>query len=247
MLEKEEINMHTPHTHTHESPARTEGRFVQWASFYDGLINLMTFGQIRRLRQMTIDQAGLRPGEVVLDVGCGTGAVTIPAKERVGNNGIAVGIDPDPAMISMARRKAKRKDLEIDFRVGVIESLPFPDETFDVVTSSLMMHHLPEHLRSKGLAETFRVLKPGGRILIAEMRRPTGSGFRRFLTSVILHHGHVVEFGLEDLPKLLREAGFEDVEQLEDHFLMIGFVRANKPALNPITATSGVNQPGFVK
>jgi ubiquinone/menaquinone biosynthesis C-methylase UbiE len=231
MLGKEEVNMHTPHTHTHESPAKTEGRFVQWASFYDGLINLMTFGQIGRLRQMTIDQARLRSGETILDVGCGTGAVTIPAKERAGNNGTAVGIDPDPAMISVARRKAKRKGLEIDFRVAVIESLPFPDKTFDVVTSSLMMHHLPEHLRTKGLAETFRVLKPDGRILIAEMRRPTGSGFRRFLTSVVLHHGHVVEFGLQDLPKLLRQAGFEEVEQLEDHFLMIGFVRAKKTAV----------------
>lgn len=221
--------MHTPHTHTHEAPAKTEGRFVHWASFYDGLINLMTFGQIRRLRQMTINQAQLHSGERVLDVGCGTGAVTIPVKKKVGNHGTAVGIDPDPVMIAVARRKAKRENLEVDFRVGVIEFLPFPDATFDAVTSSLMMHHLSEPLRVKGLAETFRVLKPGGRILIAEMRRPTGSGFKKLFTSVVLHHGHVVDFGLQDLPKLLRETGFEDVEQLDAQFLMIGFVWAKKP------------------
>ncbi len=218
------------HTHRHESPAQTEGRFVHWASFYDGLVNLMTFGQIRRLRQMTVDQAQILAGQSVLDVGCGTGAVTIPAKIKVGNTGTAVGVDPDPAMISVARRKAKQANLEVDFRVGVIESLPFPDQTFDAVTSSLMMHHLPEHLRVKGLAETFRVLKPGGQILIAEMRRPTGSAVKRFFTSVLLHHGHNVQFGLQDLPSLLRDAGFEDVKQLDDHFLTIGFVRAIKPA-----------------
>jgi ubiquinone/menaquinone biosynthesis C-methylase UbiE len=219
------VKVHT-HTHKHESPAQTEGRLVRWASHYDGLINLMTLGQIRRLRQKTVDLAQLQAGEKVLDVGCGTGAVTIPAKKKVGINGTVVGIDPDPAMIAVARRKVNQANLEIDFRVGVIESLPFPDNTFDAVTSSLMMHHLPENLRIKGLAETFRVLKPGGRILIAEMKRPTGSALKKFFTSVVLHHGHVVEFGLQDLPKLLREASFEEVQELEDHFLTIGFVRA---------------------
>src|SRR5215813_8078988 len=118
--------MHThTHNHRHESSAQTEGRFVHWASFYDGLVNLMTLGQIRRLRQKTVEQAQLHAGEAILDVGCGTGAVTIPAKKKVGNNGTAVGIDPDPEMISLARQKAKRAKVEIDFRVGVIESLPF--------------------------------------------------------------------------------------------------------------------------
>ncbi|HLO13618.1 MAG TPA: methyltransferase domain-containing protein [Anaerolineales bacterium] len=222
--------MHT-HSHTHESAAQTEGRLVSWASFYDGLINLMTLGQIGHLRQMTVDRALLRVGDTVLDVGCGTGAVTIPAKKKVGNNGVVIGIDPDPAMIGIARQKAHRENVEIDFRVGVIESLSFPDATFDAVTSSLMVHHLPGHLRSKGLAEIFRVLKPGGRLLIAEMRRPTGSAFKKFFTSVILHHGHVVEFGLQDLPELLKAAGYEDVEQLDDSFLTIGFVQAKKPSV----------------
>ncbi|HEU0296704.1 MAG TPA: class I SAM-dependent methyltransferase [Anaerolineales bacterium] len=221
--------MHT-HTHTPESPAQTEGRLIRWASFYDVLANIMTLGQASRLRRMTVDQALLQPGETLLDVGCGTGGVTIPAKIQVGESGSAAGIDPALEMIAIARRKAKRAGIEIDFRVGVIESLPFPDETFEVVTSSLMMHHLPQHLQVKGLAEILRVLKPGGRILIADMMRPTGSSFKRFFTSVILHHGHVVEFGLQDVPALLREAGFEDVEQLDARFLVIGFVRAIKPA-----------------
>ena len=220
--------------HTH---AQTEGHLVPWASFYDLTVNVMTFGLIRRLRKLTVERALLKPGESVLDVGCGTGGVTIPAKLRVGKNGSVAGIDPAPEMIAMARAKASRAGLEIDFREGVIESLPFPDETFDAVTSSLMMHHLPKHLQVKGLAEIRRVLrspdpasgKPGGRLLIADMMRPGPSFLERF-TSLILHHGHSIQFGVEDLLRLLREAGFEEIQQLEDRFLLIGFLRARKPS-----------------
>jgi ubiquinone/menaquinone biosynthesis C-methylase UbiE len=169
----------------------------------------------------------LKPGENILDVGCGTGSVTIPAKKRVGQNGMAAGIDPAPEMIAVARQKASREGLEIDFRLGVIESLPFPNETFDAVTSSLMMHHLPHDLQVKGLAEIYRVLKPGGRLLIADMMRPGGSFFKQFFASLTLHHG--LKFGVEDLPAMLEEAGFEEIKQLEARFLIIGFVYVTKP------------------
>jgi ubiquinone/menaquinone biosynthesis C-methylase UbiE len=228
-LRSEEVKMHT-HTHGHESPAQTEGRLIRWASFYDLAVNIMTLGHADRLRLMTLDQALLKPGESVLDVGCGTGGVTIPAKIRVGENGSAAGIDPSPEMIAVARRKAQRAGIEIDFRVGVIESLPFPDETFDVVTSSLMMHHLPQHLQVKGMAEIWRVLKPGGRLLIADMKRPSRSPLKRFVILLLLHHGHQIDFGIEDLPELLKAPGFVEIKQLEDHFLTIGFVRATKAA-----------------
>lgn len=219
--------MHT-HTHAPESPAQTEGRLLRWASFYDVMAGIMTLGRVHRLRTLTVEQARLKPGESVLDVGCGTGGVTIPAKLQVGKNGSAAGIDPAPEMIAIARRKASRAGLEIDFRVGVIESLPFPDGTFDAVTSSLMMHHLPAHVQVRGLAEIKRVLKPGGRLLIADMMRP-GPSFFEHLRSLALHHGHAMQFGIEDLLELMKAAGFEEVKQSDDHFLAIGFVRATKP------------------
>lgn len=220
--------MHT-HTHDRKTPAQTEGRLIRWASLYDVSVNIMTLGYADHLRLLTLDEAMLKPGERMLDVGCGTGGVTIPGGIRVGKKGSAAGIDPSPEMIAVARRKAKRTGIEIDFRVGVIESLPFPDGTFDVVTSSLMMHHLPEHARVRGLAETWRVLKPGGRLLIADMMRPRPTFWGR-LSSLMLHHGHGIQFGMEDLPELLSKAGFEEIQQLEGRFLIIGFVRATKPA-----------------
>lgn len=219
--------MHT-HTDHPEAPAQTEGRLIRWGSFYDLTVNLMTLGQAHRLRSRTVAHALLQPGESVLDVGCGTGGVTLPAKRQVGTTGSAAGIDPAPEMIAVARRKASQAGLEIDFRVGVIEALPFADGTFDAVTSSLMMHHLPEPLQVKGLAEIRRVLRPGGRLLIADRLRPRSSFLARHFTTLVLHHGHGVQLGVEGLPELLQAAGFAAIERLDDCFLKIGFVRARK-------------------
>lgn len=109
--------MHT-HRYMPELPAQTEGRLIRWASFYDGLVNIMTLGQADRLRRITLDQALLQPGETLLDVGCGTGGVTIPAKRRVGRTGSASGIDPAPEMIAVARRKAKQAASRLIFASG---------------------------------------------------------------------------------------------------------------------------------
>lgn len=218
------------HAHSHENPAQTEGRLIRWASFYDAFTNILTLGHIGMLRSLTIDKAELKTGEKVLDVGCGTGGVTIPAKRRIGSSGLAAGIDPAPEMIAVARKKAARAQLEIDFRVGVIESLPYPDSSFDVVTSSLMMHHLPHEVQVKGLAEIRRVLKPGGRILIADMLRLSKSLHNRLFATLTLHGGRVERFGIQDLPKTMEEAGFENIQLLDESFLTIGFLRAIRPS-----------------
>src|SRR6266496_984490 len=138
------------HTHVTEQSAQTEGRLIRWAPYYDFAVNITTLGQARRLRKTTVNNALIKPGDNVLDVGCGTGEVTLVAKTRA-KDGKVYGIDPAPEMIAVARTKAARQGLEIDFRVGVIESLPFPDMSIDMVTSSLMMHHLPEELKVRGL------------------------------------------------------------------------------------------------
>ena len=107
-------------------------------------------GQWRELRQKTADLASLQVGENVLDVGCGTGTLAIEAARRVGRAGRVVGIDPSTQQIAWASSKAARRNIPVEFQIGVIEDLPFPDQTFDVVLSSLMMHHLPAPPQTPG-------------------------------------------------------------------------------------------------
>ncbi|HET6822248.1 MAG TPA: methyltransferase domain-containing protein [Anaerolineales bacterium] len=216
---------HHFHSHSVEHSAQTEGRLIRWATHYDLAVNITTLGQARRLRKMTVDQAWISPGDSVLDVGCGTGEVTLLAKTRA-KAGSVYGIDPAPEMIAVARKKAARKGLEIDFRMGVIEALPLPNSSMDVVTSSLMMHHLPENLKVRGLAEIYRVLKPSGRLLIADFLRPTGSFLNHLYIAFTRHHG--LRAGVEDLQGILRNTGFSQIDKLEEKVLTIGFVRAVK-------------------
>jgi ubiquinone/menaquinone biosynthesis C-methylase UbiE len=218
---------HHFHSHSHavEQPAQTEGSLIRWASYYDLVTKIMTLGQASRLRRLTVENARIQPGNSVLDVGCGTGEVTLRAKVQA-KDGKVYGIDPAPEMISVARKKTVQKKLAIDFRVGVIESLPFPNESMDVVTSSLMMHHLPEDLKRRGLAEIYRVLKPGGRLLVADFMRPTGSLLNHLFIAFSRHQG--LKTGIEDLQTMFSEAGFAKVTKLDDKVLVIGFVRAVK-------------------
>lgn len=141
-------------------------------------------GRIRRLRQTIVDQAQLETGGALLDVGCGTGNLAIAAARRLAGKGRVVGIDPAPRQLSRARSKARRQGLvQIEFQPGAVEELPFPDATFDVVTSSLMMHHLPPDLRVRGLKEIYRVLKPNGRFILADFDYADGAGRREHPSS----------------------------------------------------------------
>jgi demethylmenaquinone methyltransferase/2-methoxy-6-polyprenyl-1,4-benzoquinol methylase/phosphoethanolamine N-methyltransferase len=213
--------------HSHAvADARTSGRLVRWARFYDPLVMLLTLGRAPALREQTADLAAIRAGESVLEVGCGTGELTQRARARTGPSGLVCGIDPSAEMIAVARQKAARAGLGIDYRIAAIEALPFADGTFDVVLSSMMMHHLPDELKTIGLAEVRRVLKPGGRLLIMDMKRSGGILSRLAVGGLVHSHtGH----GVQDLPVLIAAAGFADIESGDSRWGPVGFVSAKVP------------------
>ena len=171
------------------------------ASYYDLLVAFMTLGRERELRDRLASLADVAPGESVLDVGCGTGSLALAAKRRVGPTGIVTGIDASPEMIERARRKAANRADGIHFEVARVESLPFPDESFDVVLSTLMMHHLPRPTRERCVSEMRRVLRPGGRVLVVDFERPSNK--RGGLIARFHRHGGVP---LRDIIDLLGSA-----------------------------------------
>src|SRR6266566_676057 len=220
------------HSEASEASAKeTKGLILNGGWRYDlGIWFIDTFvfrGQLRELRQRTANLARMQPGEQVLDVGCGTGTLALEVQSRVGRAGRVAGIDPSPQQIARARWKAARRHVPIDFQIGVIEQLSFPDQTFDVVFSTLMMHHLPASLKRQGLAEIARVLKPGGRLVIADFKRKQ----ERQGQAARFHAGGS---SMQDLATMVSDAGFSEVETEEmrlprfSAFPGAGFVRANK-------------------
>jgi ubiquinone/menaquinone biosynthesis C-methylase UbiE len=196
---------------------------------YDLLSTLFFFGRRRRVFTRLAALSGARPGDQVLDVGCGTGYFTRVLAERVAPRGTALGVDPSREVIAYARRLTRLPNCT--FSEGIAEALEEPDDSCDVVVSSLMVHHLPEELRPRAIGEMFRVVRPGGRVLIADFRPPT-TRIGRYLLA-----GHVVSPAMKDNPihllePMVREAGFEQVRG-GDVRPWLRYVRAVKPAGAP--------------
>lgn len=187
----------------HRQDRKTTGRILHSARGYDAMAWLMTLGREPVFREKILDLARLGSGESVLDVGCGTGTLAIRAKRRVGPSGSVHGIDASPAMVAAATRKAKKTHADVAFDTAVVESLPFADASFDAVSSTLMLHHLPRPAREQCVREMRRVLKPGGRVVIVDFA--SSPPRRRGLFARFHRHGHVAS---DQILGMLGDAGF---------------------------------------
>jgi ubiquinone/menaquinone biosynthesis C-methylase UbiE len=194
---------------------------------YDPFVKLLGGGRTHRA---LVDQASVRAGQRVLDVGCGTGTLVLLIKKLYPTAEV-VGLDPDPKALGRAARKAERAGASVRLDRGFSDELPYADASFDVVFSSLMFHHLPAAEKETTLREIRRVLKPGGSLHLADFDGHDGGG-HGLLTHLIHSRERLADNSEERILTLMREAGFVDPRKTGDRsmfFARLAYYHAPRP------------------
>lgn len=213
---------HSDHRHTRDYVPSCAFGHDFLLPLYDSMQRL--FG-MPALHRAVVRAAQLRPGQRVLDVGCGTGSLLVELARQHPNTDV-VGLDPDPQALAWARRKARRAGVSVHWDQGYAQRLPYPDDAFDVVFSTLMFHHLDPGAQGELLAETLRVLRPGGALLLADFDARGHIGIAHRVEGLHLHFA-------EGIPRRMREAGFVTVDEVTQWRRWFGQVtcwRATAPA-----------------
>jgi len=221
------------------SPAtrETEGRYIPalrlraLTRFYDPAIRFTT--REGAFKRRLLEQARVRPGDRVLDLGCGTGTLSLLIKQSVPAAEVA-GLDADPEILMRARAKAARDGAEIRFDEGLSNDLPYEDGAYDSVVSTLFFHHLTLHVKQQTAAEIARVLRPGGKLHVADWGRPSDAVMRALSVSIRLFDGFepTRDNVSGALPAIFEAAGLADAAQtgqLRTVFGSMAFYRAQRP------------------
>lgn len=190
---------------------------------YDLGCGLMGLG--RRFRSAVIDRMGIMGNEKVLDAGCGTGALLVALKERHPSLS-AEGLDPDEKALEIAEKKSERKGLEIKWRQGFMEEMPFDECSFDIVVSTLAFHHVHPEKKLQALMECRRVLRPTGRMVLVDIS-PDETGFFGWLVYRVLSlFEHLSRSG--EVMALMRNAGFSEVREIGSYPFGVRFIEGRK-------------------
>jgi ubiquinone/menaquinone biosynthesis C-methylase UbiE len=184
---------------------------------YDPLVRVL---RIESHHRRLVDLAAIEAGERVLEIGCGTGNLTLLIK-RLHPKADVVGIDPDDRALSRARRKASRRRLAVQLDHGFAQRLPYGDASFDCVVSAFMFHHLDAEMKRAALVEVLRVLTPDGRLHLADF----GGAIEHSdgLMARLQHRSKHVAGNLgEQIPELMRVSGFAQAGETEHRVTRLG-------------------------
>ncbi|MEU4323374.1 methyltransferase domain-containing protein [Nocardia fluminea] len=183
-------------------------------------------GRHRRLLAEFVTRSGARAGSHALDIGCGPGKLVRALGAAVGPNGAAVGVDPSATAV--ADNSDRDRATHHRYVVGPAQSLPLPDAEFDVVTCTFVMHHIPESQRDAAIAEMWRVLRPGGRLLLADAS-PTPR--MRAVLSLFLGRGGdpFADADIRHYTERVEAVGFIDLSYTQSRD-QTGILTALKPA-----------------
>ena len=207
-------------------------RFDRLTPLFDPVIALTA--RESKVKDRVLDLAALSNGDSALDIGCGTGTLAIAAQSRV-PGGKVIGLDADPKILRRARRKAQGVGINIQFDQGFSTELPYADGSFAVVMSTLFFHHLRDADKEVTIAEALRVLRPGGRLVVADMGKPQDSVMRLAFSIIRLIDGReTTDLSIQGgLPGLVSAGGFANVavrERLRTPLGTIETLTASRPA-----------------
>lgn len=206
--------------------------FHSVASKYDVMNDVMSFGVHRLWKRYTIDMARARPGNRVLDLAGGTGDLTKAFAKQVGADGEVVLSDINSSMLGQGRIRLTDQGVlgNVRFVQANAEALPFPDNHFDVITIAFGLRNVTD--KSKALASMYRVLKPGGRLLILEFSKPVIPGlapiYDTYSFKILPKMGKMIA-GDEESYRYLAESirMHPDQETLKQMMVDVGFERTD--------------------
>ena len=206
-------------------------RFRALTPYFDRFVRATT--REPEFKRRLVEGIDARPSAAILDLGAGTGTLALQLKERWPDARVT-GLDADPEILAISRRRTAEAGREIEFVEGFSNELPFEDESFDLVTSTLFFHHIDTDTKAATLREVARVLRPGGALHVGDWGKAADPLQAAGFMTVRVFDGFDVTAANASgaLPRMCEDAGLERVEVRERLRTALGtldLIAARKP------------------